>query len=166
MKLELTLPERPGLLHALPVCDLFLVLWILFMLGSAMSRQPGVVVELPGSQFELERYRENLVVTIASADGDPQLYFGRDAVSFEELERQLKRLQAKGATNHSIVLLRTDGATPVSAQRRVEEMALSLDFRVGLLGADVEEELPAPPAEEAKPPSEPQPEPEPEKEAE
>ena len=139
MKLELTLPERPGLLHALPVCDLFLVLWILFMLGSSMSRQPGVAVELPSSQFQLERYSETLVVTINSADGEPRLYFGRDAISFEELGDQLKRLQAEGATTDSIILLRSDEATPVGAQRRVEEMALALDFRVALLGTDGED---------------------------
>ena len=91
------MPERPGLLHALPVCDLFLVLWIVFVLGSALSRQTGVAVELPASQFQLERYTDTVVVTIASGEGQPRIYFGRDAVSFEELGRELKRLHGRGA---------------------------------------------------------------------
>ncbi len=168
MKLELTLPERPGLLHALPVCDLFLVLWIVFMLGSALSRQTGVAVEMPASQFQLERYSDSLVVTLATGDGEPQLYLGRNAVSFEELEQQLKRLHDKGTQANSIVLLRTDAATPVGVQRRVQEMALALDFRVAVLGeeqAPANEAQPQPaPKPESAPKSESDPKPEPDTE--
>lgn len=130
------MPERPGLLHALPVCDLFLMLWIAFVLGSALSRQTGVAVELPNSRFQLERYEQTLVVTIASGDQQPQLYLGRDAVSFEGLQGRLQDLHTQGAQADTLILLRTDQAVPIGAQRRVEEMALSLDFQVGLLGSD------------------------------
>ena len=144
------MPERPGLLHALPVCDLFLMLWIAFVLGSALSRQTGVAVELPASQFQLERYRESVVISIASGENQAQLYYGRDAVTFEELERQLKRLHDNGAQADTLVLLRTDHAAPVGAQRRVEELALDLDFKVALLGADEPPQQPDAPEPEAE----------------
>lgn len=130
------MPERPGLLHALPVFDLFMMLWIVFVLGSALSRQTGVSVELPASKFELERYQNTLVVTIASGETGPQVYFGRDAVTFDELQTRLRELHSAGAQTNSIVLLRSDQSIPVGAQRRIEEMALALDFRVAVLGSD------------------------------
>ena len=135
MKLELSLPERPGLLHALPVFDLFLMLWIVFVLSSALDRQSGVAVELPASQFELERYRSTLVVTIASGELAPQLYLGRDALDFVELKTRLRELHDKGVQRQAIVLLRSDHSIPVGIQRRVEEAALDLGFRVAILGA-------------------------------
>ena len=156
MKLELSLPERPGLLHALPVCDLFLMLWIAFVLGTALTRQTGVAVELPASQFQLERYRETVVITLASGEGQPQIYFGRDAVSADELQRQLQRLHDAGAQADTIVLLRTDASTPVGAERRIKEMALALDFQVALLGSEevtaepVQPPVPAPESEPGK----------------
>jgi biopolymer transport protein ExbD len=113
-------------------------------------------VELPSSQFELERYRNTLVVTIASGEAQPRLYFGRDAVSFEELEDRLKKLQEEGAQADSIVLLRADQDTPVGAQRKVEEMALALDFDVALLGGEEQTE----PSVEVPPEAQPEPKPE------
>ena len=154
MKLELSLPERPGLLHALPVFDLFLMLWIVFVLSSALNRQTGVAVELPASQFELERYHSTLVVTIASGEPAPQVYLGRDAVSMDELQVRLQELHDKGAQRHAIVLLRADQSIPVGVQRRIEELALNLGFRVAVLGAEqAEEEQP-----ESKPEAQPKPE--------
>ena len=155
MKLDLSLPERPGLLHALPVFDLFLMLWIVFVLSSALNRQTGVAIELPASQFELERYDNTLVVTIASGEPAPQVYFGRDALSVEELQARLQKLHDKGAQRNSLVLLRADRSIPVGVQRRIEELALELDFRVAVLGVEQTEPAPA----EVKP--EPAPEPEP-----
>lgn len=135
MKLELSLPERPGLLHALPVCDLLLMLWILFVLGSAMLRQSGVAVELPASQFQLDRYQETHVVTLVPGEQGPRHYLGRDAVSPAQLRERLLQLQQEGATARSIILLRADESAPVGAVRRVEEMALGLGFRVAQLGS-------------------------------
>ena len=40
MKLEMTLPERPGFLHAVPVLNLFALL-LLFLLLSVSSRLPA-----------------------------------------------------------------------------------------------------------------------------
>ena len=138
MKLELIFPERPGLLHALPVCDILLMLWIAFLLGTALTRQSGVSVEMPSSQFQLDRYRNSLVVTLASGETGPRLYLGRDAVSFEQLREELTRFQDQGAPADTLVLLRTDHDVPSGAQRRVEEMALALDFQVALVGSDAE----------------------------
>ena len=136
MKLELTLPERPGLLHAVPILDLFALLWLLFLLTPLLSRQSGVAVELPPSRFQLERYQDSLVVTLGPGETEPRIHFGRDAVSLAELAARLEKLRAEGAPAKVIVLLQTDAGTPVGTERQVTEMVLGKGFRLALVGAN------------------------------
>ena len=147
MKLELSLPERPGLLHAVPAFDMFVVLWLFFLFGSALVRQPGVRVDLPPSQFQLERYQETHVITLGFGDGAPLVHFGRDAVTMDELRQRLVRLQGEGAAANSVVLLRTDAGTPVGVERRVSELVLGMGFRLALLGDDEPEPAQPEPAD-------------------
>ena len=72
MKLETHLPERPGLLHAVPVMDIFVLLWLLFLLGPSLLRQSGISVELPPSRFQLDRYQETLVITLGPGETGPE----------------------------------------------------------------------------------------------
>ena len=66
MKLEMTLPERPGLLHAVPILNLFALLWLLLLLSPLLLQQSGVAVELPPSRFQLERFQDCLLYTSPS----------------------------------------------------------------------------------------------------
>ena len=136
MKLELSLPERPGLLHAVPVFDIFALLWLLFLLGPSLLRQSGVMVELPPSRFQLERFQDTLVVTLGPGDGEPRIHLGRDAVGFDELGNRLETLRSGGATARTMVLLQTDAGTPVGTERGVMEMVLSKGFRLAMVGAN------------------------------
>lgn len=146
----MTLPERPGLLHAVPVFNIFALLWLLFLLGSSLLRQSGVTVELPPSRFQLERYQNTLVVTLGPGESAPRIHFGRDAVSLAELAARLDQLRGESAQANSLVLLQTDTGTPVGIEREVTELVLGKGFRLALVGANVPETpLPEPqPAEE------------------
>jgi biopolymer transport protein ExbD len=142
----MSLPERPGFLHALPVLDLFALLWLLFLLAPSLLRQSGVAVELPPSEFQLERYRNPLVVTLGPGDGAPRIHLGREALSLVDLTTRLEALRAQGATADSIILLQTDEGTPVGLERQVSEMALGKGFRLALVGANAAARLPENPA--------------------
>lgn len=135
MKLVMSLPERPGLLHAVPVCDLFVILWLLFLLSSALMRHAGVTVDLPPSQFQLERYEETYVVTLGAGDGQARMHFGRDVVTMDELVERLEKLRNEGVQARSVVLLQCDGGTPVEVERRVSELVLGMGFRLALVGS-------------------------------
>lgn len=134
MKLELSLPERPGLLHAVPVFDLFVVLWLLFLLSSALLRQSGVMVSLPPSQFELERFQDTIVVTLGPGEQEPSIHLGRDAVSLDELIKRFEVLKNDGAQTSSVVLLQSDRSAPVGFQRRLTELILGMGFRMAIVG--------------------------------
>lgn len=132
----MSLPERPGLLHAVPVLDLFALLWLLFLLAPSLLRQSGVAVELPPSRFQLERYQNSLVVTLGPGEAGPRIHFGRDLVTLPDLASRLEELRAAGSTADSIVLLQTDAGTPVGLERQVTEMVLGKGFRLALVGSN------------------------------
>jgi len=132
----MSLPERPGLLHAVPVLDVFALLWLLFLLGPSMLRQSGVAVELPPSRFQLERFQNTIVVTLGPGENDPRIHFGRDAVSLEELGSRLEKLRTEGAQANAMVLLQTDRGTPVGIEREVAELVLGKGFRLAMVGAN------------------------------
>ena len=134
MKLELTLPERPGFLHVLPVFNLFLLLLLFFMIGPSLVTQSGVVVDLPPSKFQMERFRVTLVVTLSPGQGDPQIHFQRHPVTLAELAARLDALRADGTAAKAVILLQTDAATPVGEERAVAELIVGKGFRLAMVG--------------------------------
>jgi len=144
MKLEMTLPEQPGFLHALPLFDLFALLLLFLLMGPAMVLQSGISVELPPSRFQMERFEETLVVTLSPGEPQARIHLGRTPVSFEELGEQLDELREAGHANKAVVLLQSDAATPVGQERELTEMILGKGFRVALIGrTPVDQETPA-----------------------
>lgn len=134
MKLEMTLPERPGFLHALPILNIFALMQLFFLLGPSLVTQSGVMVDLPPSRFQMERYQDALVVTLGQGTSGPEIHLGRDPVTIEELGTRLDQLRADGAQAKSIVLLQTDQGTPVGVERAVTELVLAKQFRLALVG--------------------------------
>ena len=134
MKLEMTVPERPGFLHAVAVVNLFALLLMFVLLGPSLMLQSGVSVDLPPSRFQMERYSDTLVVTLGPGEPTPRIHFGREAVTMEELAKKFDELQSSGAPTDSIVLVQTDAGTPVKVEREVTELALAKGFRVALVG--------------------------------
>lgn len=134
MKLEMSLPERPGFLHAVPVLNIFALMQLFFLLGPALVLQSGVSVDLPPSRFQMERYQDSLVVTLGRGDLTPTIFLGRDQVTRDELENRLDQLKESGAQTKAIVLLQTDAGTPVGTERAITEMVLSKGFRLAIVG--------------------------------
>jgi len=134
MKLEMTLPERPGLLHAVPLLNIFALLQLFFLLGPALVLQSGVTVELPPSRFQMERYQDSLVVSLGPGEPFARIHLGRDAVTLEQLAGRLAELREQGAPAKTVVLLQTDRSTPVGMEREVTELILDKGFRLAVVG--------------------------------
>ena len=134
MKLEMTLPERPGFLHAVPILNIFALMQLFFLLGPSLVMQSGVAVDLPPSKFQMERYQDALVVTLGPGEPEPRIHFGRDSVTFAELSERLDKLRADGLPAKTIVLLQTDTGTAVGTEREVTELVLSKGFRMAMVG--------------------------------
>lgn len=134
MKLEMTLRERPGFLHAVPLFNLFALLLVLLSLSPALVQQAGISVELPPSQFQMERFSDTLVVTLAAGPASPLLYLGREQISRQALGQRLDKLRENGATPKTCILLQVDASVAVSVEREISEFLLAKGFRVALVG--------------------------------
>ncbi len=137
MKLELSLPESPGFLHAVPILNLFALLWFVLLLNPWLQQQSGVAVDLPPSRFQLERFQETRVISLGPGETEARIHFGRDAVTLTELSTRLDHLGAEESPGKVIVLLQTDAATPVGVEREVSELVLGKGFRLAMVGANV-----------------------------
>lgn len=150
MKLEMSLPERPALLHALPVVNLFALLWLLHVAGASLMNQSGVMVDPPPTRFQLERFEQTLVITLADAGGGVRIHFGRELVDLAGLESRLENLRAQGASARVVVLLQSDAGTDVGAEREVSELILAKGFRLALVGSSGVEKTATPQTEISK----------------
>lgn len=147
MKLEMSLPERPSLLHAVPILNIFALMQLFFLLGPSLALQSGVTVDLPPSRFQMERYEDSLVVTLGPGEPTPRIHLGRDAVSLSQLGERLEKLSQDGATVKAIVLLQTDLGTPVGVERDVTELVLNKGFRLAIVGKTAPASAPVPTSE-------------------
>lgn len=134
MKLETTLDERPGFLHAMPLFDLFALITMLLLLGPLFLSQGGISVEVPTSRFQMQRYGDSVVVTVGSGGEEAPIYLGRQIVTLGELAAQLATLKLDERMGRAVVLLKTDTQTTVGMERKVSEVALRAGFRLALVG--------------------------------
>ena len=144
MKLVTTLDERPGFLHALPLFDLFSLVTILLLMSPMFLGSSGVTVDVPASEFEMERYTDSVVVTLGPGGEDAKIYMGRNAIEFAELPELLGKLAEGDAKAKMIILLKSDVGTSVGMERKVSELILKSGYRMALVGesqaAEAEEE--------------------------
>ncbi len=139
MKLEMTLPEGPGLLHAVPILNLLMLLIFFLLLGPSLILRSGVAVEMVPSRFQMQRYEDTLVITLGPGQSGAQIHLGRDPLTLPELATRLETLRNDGAKAKAIVLLQTDGNIPVATEREVAEMILDKGFRLAIVGKNAAE---------------------------
>jgi biopolymer transport protein ExbD len=118
------------------VVNLLALLWLISLLGPAMVQSSGVTVELPPSRFQLERYRNHLVVTIGVADDGPAVYLGRDRVDLKSLSARLDAIGGADGASRTLVLLQSDSGASVGVEREVAELILEKGFRLAVAGAN------------------------------
>ena len=140
MKLETTLEERPGFLHALPLFDLFALVTMLLILAPMFLTQGGISVEVPASQFQMQRYQESIVVTLGPGETQPRLHLGRKAVTFHELAEELEKMKSDEIMSRAIVLLKADVGSSVGMEREVSEIILGAGFKLAYVGRAVQAE--------------------------
>ncbi len=133
MKLETTLPEGVGFLHAIPLFNLFMVLLMCYALGPKLEEKTGVTVNLPSSLFQMERFQEAAVLTL-TAEGAERLYLGTRSVNLAELDEHMAELMEQGNRTNSSVVIKADRLVTSEALRQVAEICLRKGFRVILAG--------------------------------
>lgn len=134
MKLESTLPEGVGFLHAVPLFNLFAVLLMCYAIGPKLEEKTGITLSMPSSLFQIERFEEAAVVTM-TADCTDRLYLGTRSISLKELDPLLDEQLHSGRRENSAIVIRADRLVPSDALRQVAEICMRKGLRVVLAGA-------------------------------
>lgn len=134
MKLDTTLPEGVGFLHAVPLFNLFAVLLMCYALGPQLEEKTGISIDMPSSLFQLERYEEAAVITM-TADGTQAMYLGTKSVSMVELDALLDQQLENGTSANAAVVIMADRMVSSDSLRQVAEICMRKGLRVVLAGS-------------------------------
>lgn len=131
MKLNLTVPERPGMIYFIPGFDFLALMLALVMLTGLTARESFVDINLPRSEFRgtglggvqpviVEvRYRSN-------GSSGASYYIGRTLVEEDQLAETILKNAEELSTR--IVLLRIDQAAPLWIKFKLTDLCTRLDL--------------------------------------
>ena len=140
MKLELTLPSRPGFLHTLPGLDIIALILVFPLLGPSFVQQTGIDVQVHESPWRYEQMENPVVVTLAAGQGTP-MWVNEKLVPRDKVEEAVLRLRAEeGGDLITTVVLRSDVAVPSGMGKEVINRILKMGLNCGLVGRPVGKE--------------------------
>lgn len=104
----MSLPEKPGLMHALPLVDLLALVMLFPLLTTSLAPQAGVEVELPETDFRLQRVANPIIVSITGG-ADPQYWVGKEQVEEGDLVLKVQeRAESWNSGGPPAILMRVD----------------------------------------------------------
>lgn len=134
MKLELTLPSKPGMLHALPGLDIIALVLVFPLLGSSFVQQAGIDVKLHESPWRYEQMESPIVITLGAGRNTP-VWINKTRVKLDELESEITRLRSEeGGNLITTAVIRSDVSVPSGVEKEVINRIRKLGLNCGLLG--------------------------------
>lgn len=129
MKLEMSLPERPGWIFVIPGFDFVALMLALVMLTGVVAKESFVEVKLPPSEFRGVRLgnEKPVVVMLKSTSKGPSYYVGGEAISRSDLEKVIREALAARQTRTVAIKVDQDASM---AERQV---LINLIARLGNL---------------------------------
>jgi biopolymer transport protein ExbD len=133
MKLELTLPSTPGLMHLLPGLDLLALVLMFPLLGTSFVRQAGMEVTVHESPWRYQQMDSPVVVTLGAGDDHP-MWVNKKKVLLSDLEREIKSLEKREGGAITSAVIRSDIGVPSGVEKEVINRILKMGLNCGLLG--------------------------------
>ena len=130
MKLEMSLPQRPGLIYTIPVLDILVLVLVFPLLGSSFTTDAGIELLLPDTGHRFDRMERSIVVTVKGST-EQEIFINRRLVKeremLEELEKEAINWQGGGAVG---IILRVDKRVPSGYKTFIADKLLAEDYRV------------------------------------
>lgn len=127
MKLHRTSRYNPELFNVIPLINVLFLALAFATLGRTFVLQPGLSVNLPTSQFNLNIQRHALIVSI-TAGALPSIYFADRRVELPELEAALANPDIKNRA----LIIRADRAVPYEVVSDVMNAGLRQGYSVAV----------------------------------
>ena len=140
MKLEMTLPVKPGFLHMLPGLDIIALILMFPLLGPSFVQQTGIDVQVHESPWRYEQMENPIVVTLGAASGDEvvPLWVNKNLISMGRLEDEINQLRSEeGGDEITSVIIRSDVSVPSGTEKEVINRVIKLGLKCGLVGKPV-----------------------------
>ncbi len=137
MKLEMTLPARPGFLHMLPGLDMIALILMFPLLGPSFVQQTGIDVQVHESPWRYEQMDNPIVVTLGATVGDQvvPVWINKNEISLAELEVAIEALRSEeGGDAITTVVIRSDVSVPSGIEKQVVNRVIKLGLKCGLVG--------------------------------
>lgn len=137
MKLEMTLPARPGFLHMLPGLDIIALILMFPLLGPSFVQQTGIDVQVHESPWRYEQMDNPIVVTLGAAIGDEPIpvWVNKNQISLAGLETAIDTLRSEdGGDAITTVVIRSDVSVPSGTEKEVVNRVIKLGLKCGLVG--------------------------------
>lgn len=137
MKLELTLPSKPGFLHTLPGLDIIALILVFPLLGPSFVQQTGIDVQVHESPWRYEQMENPVVITLGAGEGAP-VWVNKKQVPMADLETEIRKLRAEeGGESITTAVLRSDITVPSGVEKKVINRILKMGLNCGLVGRPV-----------------------------
>lgn len=134
MKLEMTLPSRPGFLHMLPGLDIIALILVFPLLGPSFVRQTGIDVQLHQSPWRYKQMDNPIVITLGAGRNTP-MWINKKLVPMKDLEAEIRRMrEEQGEDTITTAVIKSDVSVPSGIEKRVVNRILKLGLNCGLLG--------------------------------
>ncbi len=130
MKLEMTLPSRPGLIYMLPGMDILALVLILPLIVSSFKSNAGIEIVLPDSVHRLALLERSVQVSIKGVI-NPKIWVNKQQVKEKDLlELIAKEISFKEGDGTVAIALQVDVKVPSGYKQRIIEMLQIEHYRV------------------------------------
>lgn len=130
MKLQMSLPQRPGLIYTMPVLDILVLVLIFPLLGSSFSTNAGVELKLEDTGYRYERMERSIIVTIKGVD-EREIYVNNKPVRerdlLDELAEEAKKWKGGGLVS---IVYRVDVRVPSGYKMRIANSLLKEGYQI------------------------------------
>ncbi len=130
MKLEMTLPSRPGMMHMLPGVDILALVLILPLMGSSFKSNAGIEIVTPKSMFQIPS-SERIVLVSMKGVVNPKIWVNKREVQKEDLlEMIAKEVSMKEGNGMVAIALQVDLKVSSGDKQEIVDMLQKEHYRV------------------------------------
>lgn len=134
MKLQLTIPQRPKLIHILPVVDLIAVVFALPLVVKSFAPQGGQQVVTPDYRLRIPSFENATIIEMVESDG-LQMWLGKEKLTFVTAKEMLIEEQEKWTHGGApVILLKMDKHISNMHRSQMINLLMEMKFDVYEVG--------------------------------
>lgn len=128
MKLNLTVPERPGMIYFIPGFDFLALVLALVMFTGVTARESFIDIDLPRSEFRGSGIGDAspVILEVRKNGSTINYYLGRKLTPAKDLEEALLINTEERDTR--VVILRIDQSAPLWVELKLTDLCVKLDL--------------------------------------